>query len=543
MTDQHLSIHSQPSPTLSATNQADHSNGHHPHHHDAITITPPDLNISNNNSTKQNINNTPLTSPDAASASNGKPTVSYANYIRTDELLSLQNAAVKGGLHHHDEHLFITVHQSFEIWFKQILWELTSVRDLLCGDLKSIIGATVPESEEAATSHMRNKGDNITHVDLSSYDNEFVRRTFNSPITQEQAEVAVHRLNRADKILRLTLEGFDVMETMHPGDFLEFRDHIGPASGFQSLQMREMEVLMGLADECRITSGKHDYKSAFSGESLRILQQRQQETSLKQAIYKWLEEFKVPEDFVQVFINAKRENLLYQRRVWKIDPETLQRAVDEELARLESFMNGEDYMEVQPSSTLPPCQRPRSASKADVMNPLEAPVCPHLASLEQQEKPERILNHGRHHHRSRSNSLDSAGSSDSSLEELTEDEKLREMERTSKIRVAALFIQSYRHHPLLARYAQLLDAVIAIEEAHLLWRARHVRMVERMIGRRIGTGGSSGVDYLEKTLSYRIFIHLWGVRTMLVKSSTLPPLESLLHHHTEQANHHNQNGH
>ena len=54
----------------------------------------------------------------------------------------------------------------------------------------------------------------------------------------------------------------------------------------------------------------------------------------------------------------------------------------------------------------------------------------------------------------------------------------------------------------------------------------HARMVERMIGRRMGTGGSSGVDYLDMTLNYRIFTDLWAVRTLLVKRDELPNPEN-----------------
>ena len=55
----------------------------------------------------------------------------------------------------------------------------------------------------------------------------------------------------------------------------------------------------------------------------------------------------------------------------------------------------------------------------------------------------------------------------------------------------------------------------------ILFRSAHARMVERMIGRRMGTGGSSGVDYLDATTKYRVFVDLWAVRTMLVKRDAL----------------------
>jgi tryptophan 2,3-dioxygenase len=61
----------------------------------------------------------------------------------------------------------------------------------------------------------------------------------------------------------------------------------------------------------------------------------------------------------------------------------------------------------------------------------------------------------------------------------------------------------------------LLEDLIEFDERLLLWRGRHVRMVERMIGHKKGTGGSAGVDYLARTLDYRVFPELWEVRTLL----------------------------
>ena len=68
--------------------------------------------------------------------------------------------------------------------------------------------------------------------------------------------------------------------------------------------------------------------------------------------------------------------------------------------------------------------------------------------------------------------------------------------------------------------------MVELEESMLLWRASHARMVERMIGRRIGTGGSSGVDYLDRTARYRVFTDLWSVRTILIKKEALPELKN-----------------
>ena len=93
-------------------------------------------------------------------------------------------------------------------------------------------------------------------------------------------------------------------------------------------------------------------------------------------------------------------------------------------------------------------------------------------------------------------------------------------------RAGLIFIESYRKLPLLAWPRQLLDCIVELEQLFVLWRTRHVRMVERMIGRRVGTGGSSGVDYLDETTKYRIFGDLWTVRTLLLPEDNLPVLEN-----------------
>ena len=96
--------------------------------------------------------------------------------------------------------------------------------------------------------------------------------------------------------------------------------------------------------------------------------------------------------------------------------------------------------------------------------------------------------------------------------------------KLSRARASLLFIESYRELPLLAWPRKLIDAVAELEESMVKWRHSHARMVERIMGRRIGTGGTSGVDYLDKTSQYRVFKDLWAVRTILVKSDSRPDL-------------------
>jgi tryptophan 2,3-dioxygenase len=98
--------------------------------------------------------------------------------------------------------------------------------------------------------------------------------------------------------------------------------------------------------------------------------------------------------------------------------------------------------------------------------------------------------------------------------------------RTQRLRAGLLFIESYRELPLLAWPRLLVDTIVELEEQLVLWRTRHARMVERTIGRRMGTGGSAGVDYLDATTRYRIFTELWEVRTLLLPRRALPPLRN-----------------
>ena len=95
-----------------------------------------------------------------------------------------------------------------------------------------------------------------------------------------------------------------------------------------------------------------------------------------------------------------------------------------------------------------------------------------------------------------------------------------------RVRAGLLFIESHRNLPLLAWPRLLIDTVVEVEEQLVLWRNRHARMVERVIGRRVGTGGSSGVEYLDRTTRARIFGDLWTVRTLLMPKRLVPGAEN-----------------
>ena len=150
--------------------------------------------------------------------------LTYGEYLAVPELISLQRLRSDPAVH--DELLFIVVHQAYELWFKQLIFELETVRDrMLEGD----------------------------------------------------AGRARHYLTRIHAIERILIDQIEVLETMSPQDFLAFRSLLSPASGFQSAQFREVEFLSGLKqrgylndlaaspDELARLSGRLDEPAVWDG--------------------------------------------------------------------------------------------------------------------------------------------------------------------------------------------------------------------------------------------------------------------------------------
>jgi len=136
--------------------------------------------------------------------------MNYWEYIQVEELLSLQGGVDRDDSKmSNDETLFIVVHQIYELWFKLILRELSTARDL------------------------------------------FQKR----PVPDMELASAVRSLKRVVTIFDQAVHHFKVMETLTTRDYLEFRDRLLHASGFQSAQLREIEILLGLEDNVRVPSG------------------------------------------------------------------------------------------------------------------------------------------------------------------------------------------------------------------------------------------------------------------------------------------------
>ena len=261
--------------------------------------------------------------------------LSYNKYLRVQELIALQECLSDPA--HHDELLFITIHQTYELWFKQVLHEL----DAACGQMR-----------------------------------------------EDRAPAATRALLRVVEIEKVLVSQIHILETMSPISFLGFRDELNPASGFQSMQFREIEFASGLKDEGMVSNFGED---EFASQRLRA---RFDAPTLADEFYAYLSRRGLDAPAEDPSLAREERQQLYGRRT---------RAVLEVLTHFEE--RGEEFM--------------------------------------------------------------------------------------------------------------LAEALISHDEYFQLWRAHHVRMVERMVGTKPGTGGSEGVGYLRTTLDRKFFPELWEARTYL----------------------------
>lgn len=357
--------------------------------------------------------------------------LTYWDYIRVNELLELQGGADTAGGEappSDDEIHFIVVHQVFELWFKVVLRELAGVRDRL--------GA-----------------ERVSELDVP---------------------LVVAGLKRIIEVWRSAVGHWSLVETLSPQGFLEFRDRLRPASGFQSDQLRAIEVLMGLDGELRArVFGDFDpvarlLRSAGDGGGSgrataarlqAVLDDVESRGSVRRALYAWLG--RTP-----------------------IQGERYDAPGDSE--RVQGFVEG--YLEAIRAQGEAAAGGLGGEHRAGAERGLEREV----------EEARRFL--------------DAA--------DVAEPERAR----VRRVRAGILFIETYRELPLLAWPRTVIDSIVEMEERFLMWRYGHARMVERMIGRRFGTGGSEGVGYLDKTAELRIFYDLWMARRILVAASFRPPL-------------------
>lgn len=314
--------------------------------------------------------------------------VYYADYLQLEKITGAQDpeSFKEGREPAHDEMLFIIIHQAYELWFKQILFEVNSVIDIMN---KPVVNDNSPEMQ-----------------------------------------TVVHRLKRVVTILKVLVQQIDIMETMTPMDFLDFRDMLRPASGFQSYQFKVLEAKLGLKFEQR--HGQHYYTSQLKEKDIAIIKDAESGKSVLELINAWLE--RMP------FITEE---------YWS------------------------NYQQVYVGS-LAEAEKNNAATFVTVFNTAD-------------ENVERSL--------------------------------------SPKACRSALFIMMYHGYPMLEQPFQLLDTLLEIDNQLSNWRSRHINMVQRMIGTRIGTGGSSGAGYLKAAMDkHYIFKELAQLNSFLVDRKKLPVL-------------------
>jgi tryptophan 2,3-dioxygenase len=316
----------------------------------------------------------------------------YHDYLQLDKILNAQSPeSDKQNLTAHDEMLFIIIHQSYELWFKQLHHEVDSIAAIM---KKPALNDNSPE-----------------------------------------LQTVVHRLNRIGTILRVLVHQVDIMETMTPMDFLDFRDMLRPASGFQSWQFKELEAKIGLKFQHRY--GQEYYISQLRQEHIDVIKNAESGKSLLELVNAWLERMPLAPPF-----SKEKDSfwIIYRER--------------------------------------------------------------YEQSLHEAEK----------------NNLQA-------FDEIFFESRNVEFSLSSQACRAALFIMLYRGYPLLQLPFQLLNALLEIDEQLSSWRYRHMNMVHRMIGTRIGTGGSSGKDYLKAAADkHYIFKEIAQLNSFLIERRKLPIL-------------------
>jgi tryptophan 2,3-dioxygenase len=348
------------------------------------------------------------------------PPIYYSDYLDLDKLLNSQHLkSVEYGKPAHDEMLFIIVHQAYELWFKQIIFELDSVIDM--------------------------------------FDDE--------KVDERNIGIAIGRLVRITEIQRILIDQLRVLETMTPLDFLDFRDFLVPASGFQSVQFRTIENKLGLRTDMRVTFGDRNYHELVSDEHQKELIKSEKSDSLLRIVNDWLERTPFLSvdgfNFIEQYGKAVTEMLDWEKDVIANNPEF----TDEK--REKQFVAHEGTRES-------------------------------FAPLFDEERYNKLVEEGY-------------------------------KKFSYRATLAALFINLYRDEPILHMPYRFLTLLVDIDENFTTWRYKHALMVHRMIGAKIGTGGSSGHDYLLKTAEkHKVFRDLFDMTTFMIPRSSLPVLPEKL---------------
>lgn len=342
--------------------------------------------------------------------------VYYGDYLQLSKILNAQAPeSQKYGDTAHDETLFIIIHQAYELWFKQILHELDSIREMM---LKPFVPST----------------------DLS---------------------IINSRLERITTIQQLLIDQIQVMETMTTLDFLEFRDYLVPASGFQSLQFRLVEATLGIKPENRMEVEKQFFTSRLKAEDKKTLEETEKKTSILELLEAWLSRMPFSEfqdfNFWGEYSVAVNKMLEQDHKIISTNPILDDKTREIELKNLELTKN--------------------------------------------------------------------------TYHTLLDANKFAEWKKSGKVRLSqkamlsAVFIYLYRDYPALQMPFKILNSLVEVDEKFTTWRYRHAIMVQRILGSKIGTGGSSGHEYLKSTTERnRAFVDLFNLASFLIPKSMIPKL-------------------
>jgi tryptophan 2,3-dioxygenase len=342
-------------------------------------------------------------------------TLYYWDYLHLDYLLNAQTPkSAEADEVIHDEYFFIVVHQTYAPWFKQILVELDSVM--------TIMGqARIPEK------------------DLGT---------------------VLARLRRINAIQRLLVAQMDVLETLTPLDFLDFRSYLMPASGFQSVQFRLIENTFGLLERDRLKVEGHDYVATLREDHAELVRRSESTPSLFDHVERWLTRLPFVRrdgyDFAASYAHAATEM--------------------HALARAGIKGRGDLNAEV----------------RRKLLEAFESSVRRFDVVFDRTGWAQEVREGGRRF--------------------------------SHEAFMAALFISLYREDPILQVPFQILESLIDIDETLTLWRQRHALMAHRMLGRLVGSAGSGYAYLDETAQRYTPFKDLFDVSTYLLPRVDRPPL-------------------
>jgi len=344
------------------------------------------------------------------------PPLYYRDYLQLPKILNAQAPeSAKYGNEVHDETLFIVVHQTYELWFKQILHELDSIRRIMA---RSFVPST----------------------DLY---------------------VIQARLERITTIQQILIDQIQVMETMTTLDFMEFRDYLVPASGFQSVQFRLVEALLGIKPEHRMEIEKQFINSRLQPEDRKMLEEAENKVSIFELIEAWLA--RIPFSVFKGYDFWGEYSLAVHK------------------------MLDQDYQIILNNPSLGESLREIELKNLDATRETFATL------------------------------LDA--------DKFAEQRAQGSVRLSQKAMLSAVFIFLYRDYPALQMPFKILSSLVEIDEKFTTWRFRHALMVHRILGTKIGTGGSSGHQYLRTTTERnRVFVDLFNLATFLIPKSIAPKL-------------------